>query len=214
MGHADFWVDDAAHLLHLGGRAFPCDREIVASARWKEYALLLSADTDCLSLWDAEGLVRTARVGVYPQDMAVHEDAAYVCGGADGHLHLLALPELHAITAISLSGMVERVCVHAEAAWVVSLLPEPDVHTALFRVDLQTREALEITRFAGIPGALTADKTGLWLGVSEMALHLPWGMDTPDVIVKGISLPGLIDVQPEGVIITDTLEGRQFFLRT
>ena len=94
MQHAFFRVDNAAHLLHFGGRAFPCDREIVAARPWQGHALLLSADTDCLSLWDADGLIRTARVGVYPQDMALSAEAAWVCGGADGKLHVLTLPTL------------------------------------------------------------------------------------------------------------------------
>lgn len=214
MGHADFWVDDAAHLLHLGECAFPCDREIVASTRWKDYVLLLSADTDCLSLWDAEGLVRTTRVGVYPQGMAVHADTAFICGGADGLLHLLSLPSLHETVCIPVSGMPEKVCAHDGGTWILSLLPEPDVCTALLRINPETGEALEVTRFAGIPGALAADDRGLWVGVSELALRLSWGTHVPDLIVEGIGLPSLIDVQTKGIIITDALERRQIFLRT
>ena len=214
MGHADFWVDDAAHLLHLGGCTFPCNREIVASARWKEYVLLLSADTDCLSLWDVEGLVRTTRVGVYPQDMDVLDETVYVCGGADGLLHLLSLPSLHVTTSLPLSGMPEKVCVHDGDAWILSLLPEPDVCTALLRINLETGETLELSRFAGIPGALAADDRGLWVGLSERALRLPWETHVPDLIVEEIGLPAHFDVQPEGVIITDALEVQQIFVRT
>ena len=213
MGHADFWVDNAAQLLHIGGHAFPCDKEIMASAPWKDHALLLSADTDCLSLWDREGLVRTARVGVYPQDMAVLGDTAYVCGGADGLLHQLALPSLRTAAAFSLPGIPERVCLHDETAFVLSLLPEEPVHTALLHLDLQTGKHLEITRFAGIPGALAASADGVWVGLSELALRLPWRTDTPDIAVEGLGIAGRIDVTDDGVIITDSLEGRQIFLR-
>ncbi len=214
MQHAFFRVDNAAHLLHFGGRAFPCDREIVAARPWKGHALLLSADTDCLSLWDADGLIRTARVGVYPQDMALSAEAAWVCGGADGKLHILTLPTLREAADIPLPGMPERICLHDAEAWVLSLLGEPEVCTALLRTGLQTPEVQEITRFAGIPGALAADEKGLWVGVSELVVHLPWGMDVPDLIVEGIGLAERIEVQDNSLVITDGLEGRQFLIRT
>lgn len=213
MAHAVFRVDDAAHLLHFGGRAFPCDREIVAALPWKDHALLLSADTDCLSLWDADGLIRTARVGVYPQGFAVSGDAAWICGGADGKLHQLVLPSLREAAAIPLPGMPERVCLHDDSAWVLSLLAEAEVCTALLRIDPQKAEVQEITRFAGIPGALAADEKGLWVGVTELVVHLPWGTDVPDVIVEGIGLAARIEVQPKGVLIEDGLESSHVFVR-
>lgn len=213
MQHANFRVDDAAHLLHFGGRAFPCDRDVVAVHPWKGHALLLSADTDCLSLWDADGLIRTARVGVYPQDMAVAEDAAYVCGGADGMLHQLALPSLRETAARPLPGMPERVYLHGDSVWVLSLLAEPEVCTALIRVDLQKPEVQEITRFAGIPGALAADEKGLWVGITELVVHLPWHAAAPDVVVEGIGLAEKIEILANGVMITDSLESKRVFIR-
>ena len=214
MQHAVFRVDNAAHLLHFGGRAFPCDREIVAARPWQGHALLLSADTDCLSLWDADGLIRTTRVGVYPQDMVLSAEAAWICGGADGKLHQLVLPSLRETMDIALPGMPERVCLHGADAWVLSLLGEPEVCTALLRTELETSGVQEITRFGGIPGALAADEKGLWVGVSELVVHLPWGTDVPDLIVEGIGLAERIEVQDNRLVITDGLEGRQFLIRT
>nr|MBR4280438.1 hypothetical protein [Clostridia bacterium] len=214
MGHAGYWVDNAEHLLHFGGRAFPCDREIIADASWKNHVLLLSADTDCLSLWDEDGLIRTARAGLYPQGMAVQKDTAYVCGGADGKLHLLSLPALHETAEFMLPGMPEQVCPHGTHIYVLSLLSEPEVHAALLRLSPDTGLHVEIFRFSGIPGALAAAQQGLWVGVSEFVFRLPWEANTPDVRVEGISLPGHIEVQPEGVIVTDTLEGRRYYIRT
>ena len=207
-------LDNTAHLLYFGGRAFPCDREIVAARPWQGHALLLSADTDCLALWDADGLVRTTRVGVYPQDMAVHADAAWVCGGADGMLHRLTLPSLQETASIVLPGMPERVCLHDDDAWVLSLLAEPEVCTLLLQINLQKPEAQEITRFAGIPGTLTTDEKGLWVSVTELVVRLPWGTDVPDVIVEGIGLADKIEIKDDGMVITDGLNGRQVFIRT
>lgn len=172
MWQADIRVDDTAHVLHFRGREFPCDRDVEAVARWQDQALLLSSDTDCLSLWDADGLVRLTRVGVYPQDLAVTEDMAIVCGGADGRLHLLTLPDLYESAEYQLPGMPERVCLRGRTCWVLSLIPEPEVHTMLLTVELSTGHWRELRRFGGIPEAITADETGLWVATSDGASRL------------------------------------------
>lgn len=174
MMRSDIWVDNEAHQLHLDGHTFSCDRDIETALRWNEYALLLSSDTDCLSLWDIDGLVRLARVGVYPQDVAVLDDLACVCGGADGKLHLLHLPDLYETAEYPLSGMPERVCITGDNAFVLTLLPEPEVHTALLSVDLMTGRYYETAKLNGIPEAITADKSGLWIAVSEGVVRLRW----------------------------------------
>ena len=58
MQDSGWWIDHRTHMLHHGTHCFPCDREIEAMAVWRGHALLLSSDTDCLSLWDEEGLIR------------------------------------------------------------------------------------------------------------------------------------------------------------
>lgn len=207
MRQSDLWADNGAHLLHFGGRAFPCDRDVEALARWKDHALLLSSDTDCLSLWDSEGLIRTARVGVYPQDVAVQGDEAWVCGGADGKLHRLALPELLATAEYPLPGMAERLCLHGDHVHVLTLLPEPEVRTALLTLDPSTGKYAEITQFAGLAGAVAADDEGLWVAVSELVVHLPWGSSQPDAAVEGFGLARYISLQEDGIWLTDPLEG-------
>ena len=174
MEESAWRVDNEAHLLHIGGRKFRCDRDIEATAVWNDHVLLLSSDTDCLSLWDGEGMIRTARVGVFPQDVAVKEDMAYVCGGADGKLHLLSLPELHASTEFILPGMPERLCIWADMVYVLTLLVEPEVHTALLSVQLKTGSWGEVVQFAGIPEGIVADGKGLWVMVNEGVVRLRW----------------------------------------
>ena len=174
MRESDWWIDHAAHMLHHGSLSFPCSRDIEAMAVWENCALLLSSDTDCLSLWDEEGLARIARVGVYPQDMAVSGNAAYICGGADGKLHLLTLPELQETAEYPLPGMPERICLHQNTAYILTLMVEPEVHTALLRVELATGEYALIDSFFGVPEALAADESGLWVAVSEGGWRLPF----------------------------------------
>lgn len=210
MQLSDVWVDEGAHLLHFGQRAFPCDRDVEAVRTWKGHALLLSSDTDCLSLWDSEGLVRTARVGIYPQDMAVQEDTACICGGADGKLHLLSIPSLHTTAEYLLPGMPERIYLQAQTAHVLTLLSEPELHTVLLWVDMTSGEHQVSARFSGLPGVITADTDGLWIGVSELVMHLPFGTDAPDMVIEGIGLARHIDVTDGGITVTDALEGRTY----
>lgn len=206
MQNRDLWVDNAAHLLYLGGRVFPCDRDIESLAAWNDHALLLSSDTDCLSLWDGDGPIRTTRVGVYPQDMAVQGDTAYVCGGADGQLHLLNLPDLGESAAHHLPGMPERVCIRRHSAHLLTLLADVDVETALLTLDLSAGEYVEVARFAGLPGAIAADENGLWVGVSEQVLHLPYDAGEADLVIDGFGLARRIDIQENGALVTDPVQ--------
>lgn len=205
MRHGEVYADNAAHLVHMGGECFPCDREIEALVRWQGHVLLLSSDTDCLSLWDGEGLLRTARVGVYPQDAAVSVDTAFVCGGADGRVHLLSLPDLTEQAVYAVPGMPERICVQDGAAYLLTLLPEPEVRTALLRLDVQSGAQEELAQFAGIPGAIAADSGGLWLGLSGLVLRQPWQGDT--LVYEGFGLPRQIIAEEGRALIADPVQG-------
>lgn len=199
------YVDNRLHVLHHGGNVFPCDREIEALNLWHSQALLLSSDTDCLSLWDAQGLVRTARVGVYPQDAAILGDTAYVCGGADGLLHLLSLPSLLETAAHPVPGMPERICLHHGNAYLLSLLPEPDVSAALLHLRPDTGVCTHLCRFPGLPGALAAGERGLWVSVSEQVLHYPWHAQQPDLILEGVSLAQQLHIRGSSLLLTDPI---------
>ncbi len=167
-------VDNETHRLHFCGQFFPCDRDIEAALPWKEHALLLSSDTDCLSLWDQEGLVRLTRVGVYPQDMVIHGDLAIVCGGADGCIHLISLPGLHLLAEHPVPGMPERLCLHGKYIFILTLLTEPEVHTALLRLQLVSGQWKLLREFAGIPEAIASDKSSLWIAVSDGVTRVLW----------------------------------------
>lgn len=205
MQHGDVYADNAAHLVHMGGGCFPCDRDVESLTRWKGHMLLLSSDTDCLSLWDAEGPLRTARVGVYPQDAAVAADTAFVCGGVDGRVHLLSLPDLMELAAYPVPGMPERICVQDDMVYLLTLLPEPEVHTALLRLDVQSGAQEELARFAGIPGAIAADDGGLWLGLSGLVLRQPWQGET--LTFEGFGLPRQIIAEEGRALIADPVQG-------
>ena len=200
-------VDNAAHLLLHAGRILPCDRDVEALRPWQGHALLLSSDTDCLSLWDGDGLVRTARVGVYPQDLALQGDIAAVCGGADGRLHLLALPELLPIADYTLPGMPERISIRGAFAFVLTLQADPEPQTALLRLELRTGCYKELMRFPGLPGAICAAERGIWVGVSEMLACLSPDAARTLAIIEGFGLIRHLDARGSAVLLTDPLEG-------
>ena len=212
MQKTDLWVDNRAHLLHLGDQTFSCDRDVEAVLPWHDQALLLSSDTDCLSLWDADGLLRLTRVGVYPQDAAHDGDAVYVCGGADSRLHILSLPGLHELNWVLLPGMTERIALHSGVAYVLTLLTEPTVETALLRVDPASGCWQEIGRYAGLPGALHADDAGLWVAVSGQLQRLSWPSLQPEHVIDGFGLIRWLISQPPGLIAVDPLEERATFI--
>lgn len=212
MRDAGWWVDQTAHRLHHGEHTFACSRDIEAMAVWKEHALLLSSDTDCLSIWDVSGIVRTVRVGVYPQDMAVCRDVVIVCGGADGRLHELSLPDLRLLSTTSLPGMPERIALHGTTAFVLTLLPEYDVHTSLLAIDMTTGQRRELSRYRGIPGALHASHDGLWVAVSEQLLYLPHTAGTAPLTISGFGLIRRLRAVGGGVIAIDPLEERTAWL--
>ncbi len=200
-------VDNAAHLLLHAGRIHPCDRDIEALLPWHGHALLLSSDTDCLSLWDGEGLMRTTRVGVYPQDMALQGDIAVICGGADGKVHLISLPELQVLAAHPLPGLPERISIRGHTAYLLTLLTEHEPQTALLRLELPTGRHQELARFSGLPGAICATETGLWVAVSELLMHLSLDSARTDTVIEGFSLIRRLDAQGNAILATDPLEG-------
>ena len=213
---ATYWVDHATHVLHHGVDCFPCSRDIVAVALWEEQALLLSADTSCLTLWDAQGLVRLAQAGPNPQDMAVSGDCVVVCGGdsfGTGCLHVLHLPDLQPLEDLPVPGLPMRIALHNSAAHVLTLLP--DERASLLHVDLTSHGTKQVhtqLTLPGLPGALAVNEGGLWLGVEGQVVHLPHGADQPDIICKGVALPRHIHLHPgDAVVIAEN--GTALWLR-
>ena len=214
MPAPDWRIDHDAHELHYRDRTFPCDRCVEAMALWQDHALLLSSDTDCLSLWDAEGLVRIARVGVYPQDMALWDGRVLVCGGADCRLHLLTLPDLAPRASLPLPGMPERIAWGHGNPHILVLVTDLEPCTQVIRVDPERWTYEARLTLPGIPGAIAADDSGLWIGVSEQVIHLPDNSSVPDMVIEGIGLAGRIETVPGGVRITDSLTSRTLHICT
>lgn len=200
-------VDNAAHLL-WHGQALPCPRDVEALALWQGYTLILSSDTDSLSIADRDNWLVTARVGICPQDMCLLEDSVLVCGGADGHVHRLSLPDLCLLQSYPVPGMAQRISAGDDAAHVLSAAGDEDMHTLLGRLDLRNGTYTEVARLPGIPGAVRGDGNGgLWAAATDRLCHFPAASTQPDAAFRGFGLIRHIDVQGNAALLTDPVAG-------
>lgn len=200
-------VDNAAHQL-WHGQTLPCPRDVEALALWQEHALILSSDTDSLSIADRDGWLVTARVGFCPQGMCLMEDSVLVCGGADGLVHRLSLPDLYLLQSYPVPGMPQRIDASGDTAHVLSAAGDEDMRTLLGRLDLQNGTYTEVARLPGIPGAVRGDGDGgLWAAATGRLYHLPAASTQPDTAFRGFGLIRHIDVQGNAALLTDPIAG-------
>lgn len=201
-------ADASAGLLYHGGRTLSCSRSTEALALWQGHALLLSSDTDCLTLYSPGGdALITARVGVYPQDMFLQENTVCVCGGADGYVHLLSLPEMVVQRSWPVPGMPQRIAAAGTSLHILCLAEDAGVHCTLVHLDARTGRCVTAGSWPGLPGAIAAEADGtLWLAASEQLLCIPPGASAPQTVYEGFGLIRHIDVQRGSALVTDPLE--------
>ncbi len=197
-------IDDDAHLLWLDGLLLPCDRDVEALKLWHGHALVLSSNTDCLSVADRDGWLVTARVGMYPQDMCILGSDVLACGGADGLVHRLTLPELLPVGAYAVPGMAQRICTHGGLAHVLCTIENDGLCTRYCRITLKNGRCEPCATFPGLPGAVGTDGSeGLWIAVSDALHHLPTASEEPDLLLDGFGLIRHIDTQDGVTLVTD-----------
>lgn len=205
-------VDNANRLMWLNGQLFPCDPGVEALCLWQSYALALSGDTDCLLLLDAASGLRlvSTRAGVYPQDARVLPGLGMVavCGGAEGTIRLLSLPELHTLRVIPVPGSAQRLDTVGGVLHVLCATEDAGLKCLLCRVLLQSGACQPVAVLPGLPGAIRADRSGgLWVGASEYLYHLPFNCDTPDHVYGGFGLIRHLDCWGQWVLATDPVMG-------
>lgn len=172
-------ADERAHTLWLDGRLLPLDGGVEALYRCEAGVLCLSGDTDCLTLIDpCSGLpLITSPAGAYPQDVCLLSDrAAAVCGGMDGTLRLLRLPELTTLQVIRCPGSVQRVVRRGGTLYALCACGDETLRCVLCRITLSPARCEAVASWPGLPGCLHAEADGtLWIAASETLLRLPPG---------------------------------------
>lgn len=213
IGAAPAAVDNRAHLLWHADTLIPCPHDVEALQLWQNYALVLSSNTDCLSIASADGWLFTARAGMYPQDMCLSGDDALVCGGADGLIHRLALPELLPVRTYAVPGMPQRIHAAGGTACILCTMGDEALFTRLCRLSLATGSVLPLADLPGIPGAVTPDgEGGIWAATSEGLYHLADANPRTASPLCGFGLIRQLHLIPEGLLITDPLEGQLLHL--
>lgn len=187
-------IDNRAHLLWDGHMLARVDAGIVAALPWRGHHLLLSGDTDSITLLDgASGQpVTLAPAGVYPQDMCLlpRGDVVAVCGGADGCIRLLALPALQPLRCTRVPGCAARITFACGCLYVLCTIEDDGLQTLLCRIPLRCERYEPLLTLPGMAGALAADASGsLWLGTSDTLYHI---QTRPPRILKTIGGFGMI----------------------
>lgn len=204
-------VDVPHRLLWMGEKLFPVDPGIEALQLWQGHPLLLSGDTDCIMLLDPHSgspLVLTP-VGVYPQDMCLMPgNMVAVCGGAEGTVHLLHLPELTILRTIRVPGNAQRITWQHGWLYVLCAAEDDGLCCLLCRCHPQAQRYEPLDTLPGLPGALHGDGRGLWAAASESLYYFPDGKPPFSVQLGGFGLIRHIDCQDGLVLTTDPLMGQ------
>lgn len=164
-------LDNTVHAVWTERRIIPVDSGVEAMLLWQDALLTLSGDTDCLTLFSlSTGQPQlTIPAGVYPQDMCLLPGgrSLAVCGGADGMLRVIRLPELWEEQAIRLPGSVQRAACLGSVLYVLCAIEHDGLCCQLCRV--QGGGWVSLAQWPGLPGAIHADGIGrLWIAASEL----------------------------------------------
>lgn len=205
-------ADNAAHQLWLGGQPLLAASGMEALRLWQGRCLSLSGDTDCLTLLDAASgeLLLSAPAGVYPQDMCVLPGLGLVavCGGADGTVRLLSLPDLRPVKTARVPGNAQRI--DASCGWlhVLCLTEDDGLKCLLCRVPIRGDRYDPVATLPGLPGAIHADRAGgLWMAASEKLYHFSRDSRLPDQALPGFGLIRHIDCWGQWALVTDPVMG-------
>lgn len=206
-------VDDEAHQLWTGESVVPVPGGVEALRVWRGRFLVLSGDTDCMTVLDAQSgsPLIAAPAGVYPQDLCLipGEDLAAVCGGADGSVRLMRLPSLMTVRLLRVPGSAQRITFFGGWLYVLCAAEDDGLKCLLCRVPLRGGRYDPLCTLPGLPGAIRADASGgLWVAASEGLYYFPPGESSPDRTLLGQGLIRHLDQRAGGLLVTDPVLGR------
>lgn len=202
-------ADIQGRMLDLGGSTVPIDRDAERLLLWRGHPLVLSSDTNALTLLSRKGRpLISVPAGLYPQDMCQLGERLAVCGGTDGQVHLLTLPELFSAGDLEVPGAPQRVCRGTGGVFVLSALEEAGMRTLLLFVPMNGGKLRPMCVLPGLPGALAADEQGgVWAAAGEALYHFPQGSAAPDQTHGGFGLIRYLSVSGRWALASDPVEG-------
>lgn len=203
-------LDNTEHLLWMHDRLVSVGSSIESLLLWQGCPLLLSGDTDCLTLLDADTLdpLFLSPVGVYPQDMCLLPgNIVAVCGGGAGTVLLLTLPELQLLRSIPVPGSAQRMIGLGKWLYVLCTTEDDGLRTLLCRVNLQGSRYDPLCTLPGLPGALHADQHGLWVAASETLYRFQLASHAPTQTLGGFGLIRHITSRQHQLLLSDPVLG-------
>lgn len=209
------FLDNTEHLLWFNDQLLSVASGMECLLMWRGFPLLLSGDTDCVTLLDASAgdPLFLAPAGVYPQDMCLlPDDAVAVCGGGAGAILLMHLPELQLIRRIQVPGSAQRIILAGKWLYVLCTIEDNGLQSLLCRVDPRSCRYEPLYTLFGLPGALHINDRGLWVSASENLYRFRPGEHRPMQVFPGFGLIRHIASRNNQLLLSDPVAGSLFLL--
>ena len=208
-------VDNAQRLCAWGTRTFPCAPDVTDAACWRGCPLLLSGESDSITLHAPDGMpLWTAPAGFAPRQLCLLPGgrcAAVACGLA-GEVRLLRLPALTLLHACPVPGAACCLCWHQGALYAACVAGEGEIRGLLCRVPFHA-PAEVLAAVPGLPGALLSLPSGaLLLGATERIYRFEGQPLRLTTVQAGFGLPRRMLVIQERLLVADPVQEALFTL--
>lgn len=210
-------VDNTQRLLWLGDVLFPVAGGVEALLLWQGKPLVLSGDGDSLTLFSPAGTpLFLAPTGVYPQDMClIPGGIVAVCGGAEGTILILRLPELTVMQRIRVPGIAQRMAWQGGFLYILCAVEEEGLRCLLGRIHPRTGRYEALTVLPGLPGAMLADGMNrLWVASSEALSCFRPGERMPRQTLHGFGLIRHMACKEHRLLLSDPVLGTLMLLES
>ncbi|MGN0972238.1 MAG: hypothetical protein ACI4OY_09800 [Aristaeellaceae bacterium] len=203
-------ADNTQRLVWLGDALLPVAGGVEALLLWQGKPLVLSGEADSLTLLSPAGSpLFLAPAGVFPQDMCLLPGGMVaVCGGAEGTVRLLRLPELTVEKIIRVPGSALRIAWQGGFLYILCAVEEEGLRCLLGRIHPCTGRYEALAVLPGLPGALLADgTTRLWIAASEALYCFRPGERSPRQRIGGFGLIRHMACREHQLLLSDPVNG-------
>ena len=210
-------ADNTQRLVWLGDVLFPVAGGVESLLLWQGKPLVLSGDGDSLTLFSPAGTpLFLAPAGCYPQDMCLMPGGVVaVCGGAEGTVLLLRLPELTVEKTIRVPGSAQRVTWQCGFLYVLCAVEEGGLRCLLGRIHPRTGRYEALSVLPGLPGAILADGANrLWVAASEALYCFRPSERSPRQQISGFGLIRHMACREHRLLLSDPVLGALMVLES
>lgn len=203
-------ADNTQRLVWLGDALFPVAGGVESLLLWQGKPLVLSGDGDSLTLFSPAGTpLFLAPAGVYPQDMCLTPSGIVaVCGGAEGTVRLLRLPELTVEKVIRVPGSAQRIAWQGGFLYVLCAVEEGGLRCMMGRIHPRTGRYEALSVLPGLPGAILADGANrLWVAASEALYCFRPGERSPRQQIGSFGLIRHMACREHRLLLSDPVLG-------